>query len=132
MTGIYYLLGKSDRSQLHQFSDTFEMWHFYDGDPIYIVEVDWQQEDVPQVFLTKLGNPIKGGEHENAVLQHVIPSGRWLGAVPCKSSEYALVGCSVSPGFTFSRFRLCDSDGAAKLRSKLGDEIPKELNAILP
>ena len=129
MTGIYFLLGKTDASTLHQLLDADEMWHFNDGDPIYIVEVEWEEDDKPRVSLTKLGNPFK---HPGAVLQHVVPSGKWFGAVPCEGTDYALVGCAVSPGFTFSRFKLCDTDVATRLKCKLGDAVPPQLLAILP
>ena len=47
-----------------------------------------------------LGKDIGKGE----VLQYAVVPGRWFGAEPAPGTEYALVGCTVSPGFTFETF----------------------------
>ena len=52
--------------------------------------------------MTRLGKDLSRGE----VPQHLVPAGRWFGAAPAAGSPYALVGCTVAPGFEFSRFEL--------------------------
>lgn len=91
-TGIYYLLTKGHKSSLHRIKSD-EMWHFYGGDAIIIVEIDSNG----QVKETKL-------DRFNA--QYVVLANVWFGAYLPKDSEYALTGCTVSPAFHFKDFEL--------------------------
>ncbi len=91
-TAIYYLLPAGERSSLHRI-DADELWHFYRGDPLLIVEL---QPGAP-AKLTRLSN-----EHP----QHLVPAGTWFGAMPASGSAYSFVGCTVSPGFDFAHFEL--------------------------
>lgn len=102
-TAIYYLLPSGERSLLHRI-DADELWHFYRGDPLLVVEL---QPHGP-AKMTRLG--AAPGEH----LQHLVPAGTWFGALPAPGSAYSLVGCTVSPGFEFSTFEL--GERAALLR----------------
>ena len=94
-TAIYYLLPSGQRSLLHRIGAD-EVWHFYLGDPLLVVEL--QPHGAAKV--TRLGR----GEGEQ--LQHVVPAGTWFGALPAMGSAYSLVGCTVSPGFEFSDFEI--------------------------
>lgn len=94
-TAIYYLLPAGERSLLHRISAD-EVWHFYLGDPLLVVEL--QPRGPAKV--TRLGR----GHGE--LLQHVVPAGTWFGAMPAMGSAYSLVGCTVSPGFEFEDFEL--------------------------
>ena len=94
-TAIYYLLPAGQRSRLHRI-DADEVWHFYRGDPLLVIEL---QPGAP-AKVTRLGR--ERGEH----LQHVVPAGTWFGAMPAPGSAFSLVGCTVSPGFEFSTFEL--------------------------
>ena len=144
MTGIYYLLGENDVSRLHNVHESDEMWHFYDGDPIIVVELEWKEKENRYiVHQTKVGNPmISGDEHEDAVPSHVVPSGRWFGAVPaekCSKTEspgkkgYSLAGCTCSPGFTFSRFNIAGAHCAKEFRERVDEHpLPLALEAVLP
>lgn len=91
-TAVYYLLAAGQRSSLHRI-DADELWHFYRGDPLLIVEL--QRGAAPK--LTRLSAEAP---------QHVVPAGTWFGALPATGSAYSFVGCTVSPGFEFSRFEL--------------------------
>lgn len=75
-----------------------EMWHFYLGDPLILVQISPQG----QVDVVTLGHDIAAGQR----VQHVVPGGYWFGAMPAAKSNYALVGCTVSPGFDFADFEL--------------------------
>eukprot|EP01138_Halocafeteria_seosinensis_P001562 gb/GECG01001600.1/.p1 GENE.gb/GECG01001600.1/~~gb/GECG01001600.1/.p1 ORF type:complete len:187 (+),score=26.42 gb/GECG01001600.1/:1-561(+) len=137
MTGIYFLLEENDVSALHNLCDSDEMWHFYDGDPLIILELEWSPEQEKYtVHQTKLGNPMTSSEeHQDAVPQHVVKGGRWFGAVPAKPAgkRYSLVGCTSSPGFTFHRFKLCDKSLASDLQlNYLEQPIPPSLETLLP
>jgi len=99
-TLIYFLLPRGHVSRLHRI-DADESWHLYSGGPLEIYELD---EAAPQDALrvTALGTDLARGERP----QHVVPAGRWFGAACAAGADYALVGCSVAPGFEFSRFEL--------------------------
>ena len=95
-TAIYYLLPEGQRSSLHRI-DADELWHFYRGDPLLIVEL---QPGGP-AKLTRLS-----AEHP----QHLVPAGTWFGSMPASGSAYCFVGCTVSPGFEFAHFELGSRD----------------------
>lgn len=94
LTKIYYLLEKNQFSRWHVI-DSDEVWHFYAGSNIEVLSYDPQSQFLQQHVL---GNPIDG--HESVA---VIPVGHWQAARV--TDGFALVGCSVAPGFEFSEFR---------------------------
>lgn len=94
-TGIYFLLTANNFSALHKIQSD-EMWHFYAGDTIEIVEIDKQGK----LILTQLGNAIDQGE----VPQYVVKAGHWFGSRVYGNGSAGLVGCTVSPGFDFADF----------------------------
>ena len=92
-TGIYYLLGKGDSSSFHRIKSD-EMWHFYSGDPLIVVEIT-EAGDVKETVLSP-----------KTTFQYVVPAGVWFGAYLPEGSEYALVGCTVAPAFNFADFEM--------------------------
>jgi predicted cupin superfamily sugar epimerase len=96
-TAIFFLLPKGAVSHLHRI-DASEVWHFHAGGALEIVEIN---ED-GTVETTTLGADVRKGE----VLQHVVQPGRWFGAALAPDTEYALVGCTVAPGFLFEHFEM--------------------------
>lgn len=100
-TAIYFLLEAGQCSHLHRIRSD-EVWHFYAGDPLDVMEIDGAGE----LKVTRIGT---GG-----VYQHVVPAGVWFGAAPAEGGRFALVGCTVAPGFDFADFELADR--AALLR----------------
>jgi predicted cupin superfamily sugar epimerase len=94
-TAIYYLLAAGQRSHWHRV-DAAEIWHHYAGDPL-VLRV--RAGDGPTGTVT-LGPDLAGGQ----VPQAVVPEGAWQAAEP--SGAWALVGCTVSPGFRFEGFEL--------------------------
>lgn len=90
-TAIYYLLAAGDRSRLHRI-DADELWHFYGGDALLVVEL---HDGDARVTRLDARHP-----------QHLVEAGTWFGAMPAPGASYALVGCTVSPGFEFSGFEL--------------------------
>ena len=108
-TMIYFLLLPGQVSRLHRL-DADEGWHLYVGGPLEIHELDeGRPDDAP--WVTVLGPDIERGERP----QHIVPAGRWFGATLAADAPFALVGCTVAPGFEFSGFEL--GNGAA-LRAK--------------
>ncbi|MBU0727642.1 MAG: cupin domain-containing protein [Pseudomonadota bacterium] len=98
-TAIYYLLESNDRSKLHRLASD-EVWHFYLGDPLVIVEID----ETGSVKETVLGADVARGE----ILQYVVKAKKWFGACVAPGGSYALVGCTVAPGFDFADFEIGD------------------------
>lgn len=98
-TAIYYLLKGGEFSASHRLRSD-EMWHFYTGSPLRIYVI-YETGDLQQIVL---GSTPEKGE----TFQAVIPAGCWFGAVVDDPEGYALVGCTVAPGFEFEDFELGD------------------------
>jgi predicted cupin superfamily sugar epimerase len=96
-TAIYFLLAGEDYSALHRIKQD-ELWHFYDGSRL-TVHVLTKNGDYS---LTQLGRRVEAGE----VLQAVVEAGCVFGATVDEPGSYALVGCTVAPGFDFADFEL--------------------------
>jgi uncharacterized protein len=109
-TAIYFLLQGEDFSAFHRLRSD-EMWHFYAGAALSVHVID------PEGGYTsiRLGRNPDAGES----LQAVVRAGCWFGAElagiahpPAKGAgrvgqpRFALVGCTVSPGFDFEDFEL--------------------------
>ncbi len=104
-TAIYFLLSKGDFSAFHRIRFD-EVWHFYLGGPLCVVEID--EEGLLKT--TILGTDILN----NQSLQYTVKAGRWFASYPLEGSEYSLVGCSVSPGFEFSDFEMAKREELIK------------------
>lgn len=100
-TAIYFLLEDGQFSAFHRIAAD-EMWHFYDGHSLAIYDID------PQGVLTvhKLGLNIEEGEQP----QLVIRAGHWFASRTEVPGGFALVGCTVAPGFDFADFELATKD----------------------
>ena len=98
-TSIYFLLSANEFSSLHQIQSD-ELWHFYDGSPLTVHRLC--SDGVYRSFV--LGRDIDGGEH----LQNWVPAGDWFGATV--ETGYALVGCTVAPGFEFQDFTMATGE----------------------
>ena len=96
-TSIYFLLEKGQFSALHKIKSD-EIWHFYLGDPLEIIEI----EPDGNLIKTVLGQNIANGE----ALSYVVKAGNWFGSRPLAGSNFSLVGCTVSPGFDFADFEM--------------------------
>lgn len=96
-TGIYYLLENGQFSAFHRIQSD-EMWHFYAGDEltVYVFQADGS------LHTLQLGpDPSKGH-----VFQAVVPAGCWFASRVEALNGYALVGCTVAPGFDFADFEM--------------------------
>jgi predicted cupin superfamily sugar epimerase len=95
-TAIYFLLPGGTFSALHRVASD-EAWHHYDGDPLDLHLID----DHGAHSVVPLGRDLARGERP----QHVVSAGTWQAAVP-RGERYALVGCTVAPGFDFADFEM--------------------------
>ena len=118
-TGIYYLLPGGARSKLHKILSD-EMWHFYLGGPMKIIEL-WPDGRVTE---TILGTDVLGGQ----VVQHVVPAGNWFGGFPLEGTNFSFVGCTVSPGFDFEDFEFGNKETLLKDYPKAKELISKLLD----
>ena len=115
-TGIYYLLEQGDYSAFHRIRSD-EMWHFYAGGALEIHMLDASGHSV-----ALLGSDPSRGE----VFQFVVPAGVWFASRPKAGVEYALVGCTVSPGFDFRDFELASTAQIAELAAGRAEELLKK------
>ncbi len=107
-TAIYFLLRKQDVSAFHRIASD-EMWHLYAATPLTRLRV-WRITAEGQ-----LGTFLLGSEPaRNEVFQDVVPAGDWFGAevetLGGEDDAYVLVGCTVSPGFTYDTFELAQAE----------------------
>ena len=99
-TAIYYLLCDGAHSAWHRIKSD-EVWHFYAGEPLNVHVID----EAGSLITHRLGNALV---HPEAVFQAVVPAGRWFAAECADPATFALVGCTVAPGFEFSEFELAN------------------------
>jgi predicted cupin superfamily sugar epimerase len=95
LTSIYYLLPEGSLSRWHRVLAD-EAWHHYEGAAVELLGFDGLGR---RAFTHRLG-PLPDG----CAPAHVVPAGWWQAARPL--GEYALVGCTVGPGFEFEDFTL--------------------------
>lgn len=106
-TGIYFLLESHNFSAFHRIQAD-EMWHFYAGDALEVFVID---EKTGELSIIRLGNNPDKGE----TFQAVVPAGAWFASRPASGSTYALVGCTVAPGFDFADFEMGGRDALSQL-----------------
>ena len=98
-TCIYFLLNKKEFSGFHAIQQD-ELWHFYEGSSLTIHIID--QKGAYSTL--KLGRNIENGDS----FQAVVRAGCWFAATVNNTKAYALVGCTVAPGFDFADFEMAD------------------------
>ena len=99
-TAIYYLLQASDFSAFHRIKSD-ETWHFYQGTALELFEIDLNG---------KLSLVVMGPNAEaDMQLQHTVKAGYWFAARVLQNNGYALMGCTVAPGFDFEDFELANT-----------------------
>jgi predicted cupin superfamily sugar epimerase len=103
-TSIYFLLSSGQFSAFHRIASD-ELWHFYYGDPLWVYEIG----HTGRLYTHRLGPDPDKGE----CFQTVVRAGSWFASAPAPGSEYALVGCTVAPGFDFADFELANREALA-------------------
>jgi len=121
-TAIYFLLTPSNISRLHRIRSD-EVWHFYTGGSITIVEIS--ENGLTE---TVLGQDISQGES----LQHTVKANTWFGSFLNSGSPYALVGCTVAPGFVFEDFELASRSHLLTIRPIIDHPMIIKLTDGLP
>jgi predicted cupin superfamily sugar epimerase len=103
-THIYFLLSNGEFSAFHRIAAD-ELWHFYSGDQLLVHEITHSGRLVTH----RLGSDPDNEESFFAVIR----GGSWFASTLANGGEYALVGCTVAPGFDFSDFELAERDALA-------------------
>lgn len=104
-TSIYYMLVKEQISVFHKLKSD-EIWHFYYGSPLFIHLLDTKSG----YNKLKLGNNLLDGE----IPQFIIPKETFFAAEVVDKKSFALIGCTVSPGFEFADFEFGIADQLLK------------------
>lgn len=101
-TAIYYLLTPDTFSALHRLTSD-EVFHFYLGDPVEQLQLFPDGSGRTVV----LGTDLAAGQRP----QQVVPRGVWQGARLTSGGRFALLGCTVAPGFDFADYEHGDRAG---------------------
>jgi predicted cupin superfamily sugar epimerase len=96
-TAIYFLLDGENFSALHRLQSD-EMWHFYAGGAltVHVIAASGSYSEL------QIGSDTEVGES----LQAVVEASSWFASRVRDPESFALVGCTVAPGFDFEDFEL--------------------------
>jgi uncharacterized protein len=113
-TAIYFLLDGQDFSAFHRIASD-ELWHFYAGSSLVVYVID------PEGNYSELH--LGAGPDDGEVFQAVVNAGCWFASRLKNAAGFALVGCTVAPGFDFADFELA-------VRSELTTAYPQHRKLI--
>lgn len=113
-TAIYYLVTPDSFSALHRVPQD-ELFHFYGGDTVEMIQITERGE----LSRFTIGRHFEKGE----VPQIVVTGSTWQGTRLVGDGKWALLGCTVAPGFEFSDFEVKD-------RTELVRLFPQHATAI--
>lgn len=94
-TAIYYLLEPDTFSEMHLLQSD-EIFHFYLGDPVEMLQLHPGGTSKRVI----IGNDLLAGQSP----QLVVERGIWQGSHLCPGGSWALLGCTVTPGFEFEDY----------------------------
>lgn len=94
-TAIYYLLTPETYSHMHVLQ-TDEVFHLYMGDACEMLQL--HPDGSGEVVV--LGTDLATGQRP----QVRVPRGSWQGMRLMEGGEFALMGCTVAPGFEFADY----------------------------
>ncbi len=104
-TAILYLLTPDTCSALHRLKSD-EIFHFYLGDPVTMLQL---HPDGRSEIIT-LGHDIFNEQK----IQTLVPKNTWQGAFVNPGGEFALLGCTVAPGFDPDDYQQADREELVK------------------
>ncbi|MCS7067208.1 MAG: cupin domain-containing protein [Meiothermus sp.] len=113
-TAIYFLLEHPDFSAFHRLTSD-EVWHFYTGSSLTL----WLISPLGELSRLHLGPDPGQGQS----FQQVVPAGYWFAASLDAPQTFALVGCTIAPGFDFADFELAQ-------RAQLAQQFPQHRDLI--
>lgn len=113
-TAIYYLLTPETFSEFHTLHAD-EVFHYYLGDPVE----QWMLFPDGTGTRVVLGPEILAGQ----LVQHRVPQGVWQGARLVEGGSWALLGCTVAPGFEYRDYRRGVRSKLQALYPRFAEEI---------
>jgi predicted cupin superfamily sugar epimerase len=121
-TAIYYLLEPGNFSEMHSLRSD-ELFHFYLGDPVEMLQL--YADGTGSAI--RIGNRLALGERP----QVTVPRGTIQGSRLVPGGAWALLGCTVSPGFEFADY---ESATREQLSAKWPafTELIRQLTRTLP
>ncbi len=105
-TAIYYLLTPNTVSALHRLP-TDEVFHFYLGDPVQMLQLSPEGDSQ----LLVLGTDLQAGQ----LPQTVVAGGIWQGSYLLPGGKFALLGATMAPGFDYEDYLSGDRDELTRL-----------------
>ncbi len=116
-TCIYFLLEPETFSEIHRLASD-EIFHFYLGDPVEMLQL-WPDGSAKRVVI--------GAEIESGMVpQLIVPRGVWQGTRLLPGGGFALLGCTVSPGFEYADYE----SGSRTLLSERYPEYRELIRAL--
>jgi len=94
-TAIYYLLEPGTFSEMHRLLSD-EVFHFYAGDAVEMLQL----RENGKGGMVVIGNDLMRGQRPQVVVER----GVWQGSRLVEGGRWALLGCTVSPGFEFDDY----------------------------
>ena len=94
-TCIYYLLTPTTFSAMHRLQSD-EVFHFYLGDPVEMLQL--RSDGTGKTVV--LGSDLQAGMQP----QVIVPRDVWQGSRLVAGGKFALLGCTVAPGFEFADY----------------------------
>jgi predicted cupin superfamily sugar epimerase len=94
-TAIFYLLEPGTFSEMHCLRSD-EIFHFYAGDPVEMLQL--HPDGAGETIL--IGNDLLAGHRPQVVVERDI----WQGSRLVAGGAWALLGCTVSPGFEYEDY----------------------------
>lgn len=113
-TAIYFLLEYPDFSAFHRLKSD-EVWHFYTGGSLTL----WLISPEGELSSLHLGPDPSQGQS----FLGVVPAGYWFAASLDAPETFALVGCTMAPGFDFADLELAQ-------REQLAQQFPQHRKLI--
>jgi hypothetical protein len=94
-TAIYYLLEPDTFSELHRLRSD-EVFHFYAGDAVEMLQLREGGSGATML----IGNDLIHDQRAQVIVER----GVWQGSRLVAGGQWALLGCTVSPGFEFEDY----------------------------
>lgn len=123
-TAIYYLLTLDTFSALHRLP-TDEVFHFYLGDPVEMLQLGPTPQDGGRVVT--LGSDILAGQQ----VQTVVPAGVWQGSMLRAGGTFSLMGTTMTPGFDFADYQAADRNALIAAFPNFAERISRLCPPIL-
>lgn len=114
-SSILYLLAGREYSALHRLRSD-EIWHFHAGDAVELLRLN---PTTGAGVWSTLGPAVAAGESP----QVVVPHGQWQGARLRAGGRWALVGCTMVPGWDEADFELGQRAALAAQFPQFADDI---------